>query len=226
MPDPPIEKIQQQLGQNRVVKLSFNENPYGPSPKAVEAMQRELACLHLYQDSKGDDLRSAIGADLGLEPDQVILTNGADELILLVALAFLEPDDEVLIPIPTFGQYQTSSLIMGAKIIPVPQTDFRIDIENILEAVTSRTKIVFICNPNNPTGTIITKDELDSLLHRLPEDILLVIDEAYIDYVTEPSCAFGLTTCASGKPARWSAPFSKIHGLAAARSASASAMHL
>ena len=217
LPDLPIEKIQQQLGQNRVVKLSFNENPYGPSPKAVEAMQRELACLHLYQDSKGDDLRSAIGADLGLEPDQVILTNGADELILLVALAFLEPDDEVLIPIPTFGQYQTSSLIMGAKIIPVPQTDFRIDIENILEAVTSRTKIVFICNPNNPTGTIITKDELDSLLHRLPEDILLVIDEAYIDYVTEPSCAFGLDYLRQRENLLLVRTFSKIHGLAAAR---------
>jgi histidinol-phosphate aminotransferase len=217
LPDLPIEKIQQQLGQNRVVKLSFNENPYGPSPKAVEAMQRELACLHLYQDSKGDDLRSAIGADLGLEPDQVILTNGADELILLVALAFLEPDDEVLVPIPTFGQYQTSSLIMGAKIIPVPQTDFRIDIENILEAVTSRTKIVFICNPNNPTGTIITKDELDSLLHRLPEDILLVIDEAYIDYVTEPSCAFGLDYLRQRENLLLVRTFSKIHGLAAAR---------
>ena len=217
LPDLPIEKIQQQLGQNRVVKLSFNENPYGPSPKAVEAMQRELACLHLYQDSKGDDLRSAIGADLGLEPDQIILTNGADELILLVALAFLEPDDEVLIPIPTFGQYQTSSLIMGAKIIPVPQTDFRIDIENILEAVTSRTKIVFICNPNNPTGTIITKDELDSLLHRLPEDILLVIDEAYIDYVTEPSCAFGLDYLRQRENLLLVRTFSKIHGLAAAR---------
>ncbi|NLA57539.1 MAG: histidinol-phosphate transaminase [Firmicutes bacterium] len=217
LPDLPIEKMERVLGKNRVIKLSFNENPYGPSPRAIEAMQRELGYLHLYQDSKGDDLRRAIAADLEVEPDQIILTNGADELILLTALAFLEPDDEVIIPSPTFGQYRASSLAMGARPVSVPLTDFRVDIENILQALSSRTKIVFLCNPNNPTGTVITQDELDRLIQRLPENVLLVIDEAYIDFVTEPSCACGVNSLAQRGNLLVIRTFSKIHGLAAAR---------
>ncbi len=215
--DLPIEKMERELGQERVVKLSFNENPYGPSPRAIEAMQRELKHLNLYQDSKGDDLRRTITADLEIEPDQIILTNGADELILLTSLAFLEPDDEVIIPSPTFGQYRASTLAMGAKPLPVPLANFRVDIESILEAVSSRTKIVFLCNPNNPTGTIITQSELDFLTQKLPENILLVIDEAYIDFATDPDCAFGLNTLPQRENILLIRTFSKIHGLAAAR---------
>ncbi|HHV93715.1 MAG TPA: histidinol-phosphate transaminase [Firmicutes bacterium] len=215
--DLPLEKMKAELGQDRVIKLSFNENPYGPSPRAVEAMQRELTQLHLYQDSKGDDLRRAIAADLEVEPEQVILTNGADELIFLTAFAFLEPGDEVIIPTPTFGQYRASSLAMGARPVPVALTDFRIDVETILQAVSSCTKIVFLCNPNNPTGSFISQEELDYLSRRLPENIVLAIDEAYIDYVTDPSCALGLRSLAHRENLLIIRTFSKIHGLAAAR---------
>ena len=215
--DLPIEEIRHRLGTQRVVKLSFNENPYGPSPRAIEAMQAELAAMHLYQDATADCLRAALAPDLGVQPHQIILTNGADELILLVALAFLDPDDEVIIPSPTFGQYGASTIAMGAKPIQIPLKDFRIDVDGILKMVTSRTKMVFVCNPNNPTGTIVTQEELAYLVDQLPHDILLVVDEAYIDYVTDPGYASALDYLGKREALLVIRTFSKLHGLAAAR---------
>ena len=217
LPDLPVESIKQKLRKDYVAKLSFNENPYGPSPRAIEAMQAQLATLHLYQDATGDELRQAIAADLAVRPEQVILTNGADELILLLALTFLNPEDEVIIPSPTFGQYRASSVAMGARPIAIPLTDFRIDIEAILEAVSPRTKMVFLCNPNNPTGTIVTGHELEHLLKSLREDILLVVDEAYIDYVTDSEYTSALHYLPRRANLVVIRTFSKLHALAAAR---------
>lgn len=217
LPDWPVERIKRKLGKEHIAKLSFNENPYGPSPRAIEAMQAQLANLHLYQDATGDSLRHTIATDLEIEPDEIILTNGADELILLLTLAFLNPDDEVIIPTPTFGQYEASSITMGARPIPIPLTDFHISIEAILEKLSSRTKMVFICNPNNPTGTIITACELEHLMEKLPEDILLVVDEAYIDYVTDPSYTSALHYLSQRTNLVVIRTFSKLHALAAAR---------
>lgn len=215
--DLPIERIRQKLGLDHIVKLSFNENPYGPSPKAIEAMQAALTNLHLYQDATGDALRHAIAADLGIKPDEIILTNGADELILLLALALLEPGDEVIIPSPTFGQYRASSIAMGAQPILVPLQDFRMDIPSILAAVSPKTKMVFLCNPNNPTGTIVTSRELGHLVKELPEQVLLVADEAYIDYVTDSSYASALDYLDRRANLIAIRTFSKVHALAAAR---------
>jgi histidinol-phosphate aminotransferase len=215
--DLPVERIRHTLGLDHVVKLSFNENPYGPSPKAIEAMQATLASLHLYQDATGDLLRHAIAADLGIKPGEIILTNGADELILLLALALLEPGDEVIIPSPTFGQYQASSIAMGARPISVPLPDFRIDVQSILTAVSPKTKMVFLCNPNNPTGTIVTSRDLGHLVDELPEHILLVADEAYIDYVTDSSYASALDYLERRANLIAIRTFSKVHALAAAR---------
>lgn len=215
--DLPVERIRQMLGLEHVVKLSFNENPYGPSPKSVEAMQASLGSLHFYQDATGDLLCHAIAADLGVKSDEIILTNGADELILLLALAFLEPGDEVIIPSPTFGQYRASTIAMGARPISVPLRDFRIDVQSILETVSPRTKMVFLCNPNNPTGTIVTSEELGHLVLGLPENILLVVDEAYIDYVTDSNYASALDYLNKRANLIAIRTFSKVHALAAAR---------
>ena len=217
LPDLPVDRIRERLGIDRVTKLSFNENPYGPSPRAIEAMQSQLASLHLYQDATGEALRHAIATDLDVSPEQIILTNGADELILLLALAFLDHDDEVIIPSPTFGQYWASSIAMGARPVLVSLTDLHIDVEAILGAVTPRTKMVFLCNPNNPTGTIVDGQELEHLIEKLPESILLVTDEAYVDYVTDPSFASGLRYLSHRANLIVMRTFSKIHALAAAR---------
>ncbi|NMB25333.1 MAG: histidinol-phosphate transaminase [Firmicutes bacterium] len=217
LPDLPIDEIKRRLGTERVAKLSFNENPYGPSPRAIEAMHKELTALHLYQDASGDALRATLARDLGVGPDQLILTNGADELILLTTLAFLDPGEEVIIPSPTFGQYAASTMAMGAKPLKVPLRDFRIDVNAILEQVTPRTKMVFVCNPNNPTGTIVSRGELAQLMQELHEDILLVVDEAYVDYVTDPSYNSALDFLRSRKALLIIRTFSKLHGLASAR---------
>lgn len=215
--DLPLEMIKKQLGKEDVVKLSFNENPYGPSPRAIRAMEAELSSMHLYQDAAGEDLKTAIASRLEVHREGIILTNGADELILLVTLAFLDPGDEVIIPSPTFGQYAASSIAMGAKPVKVALQDFRIDIHNILAAVTDRTKMVFACNPNNPTGTILSKGELEYLIGNLPEDILLVVDEAYIDYVTEPDYTSAIDYLDQRGNLLIIRTFSKLHALAAAR---------
>lgn len=215
--DLPLEMIKKQLGKEDVVKLSFNENPYGPSPRAIRAMEAELSSMHLYQDAAGENLKTAIASRLEVHREGIILTNGADELILLVTLAFLDPGDEVIIPSPTFGQYAASSIAMGAKPVKVALQDFRIDIHNILAAVTDRTKMVFACNPNNPTGTILSKGELEYLIGNLPEDILLVVDEAYIDYVTEPDYTSAIDYLDQRGNLLIIRTFSKLHALAAAR---------
>ncbi|NMB46070.1 MAG: histidinol-phosphate transaminase [Firmicutes bacterium] len=217
LPDLPVEAIRQRLGKDHIVKLSFNENPYGPSPRAMEAMQAQLHWLHLYQDATGDALRRALATDLGVEPDQIILTNGADELILLLTLAFLDPCDEVIIPSPTFGQYQASSIAMGAQPVLVPLVDYHIDMQNILKALSPKTKMVFLCNPNNPTGTIVVGEELRYLIEQLPENVLLVVDEAYIDYVTDSNYASALDYLSQRANLIVIRTFSKLHALAAAR---------
>lgn len=217
LPDLPIDEIRRRLGIERVAKLSFNENPYGPSPRAVEAMQAELTALHLYQDATSDALRTTLAKDLGVGPNQIILTNGADELILLATLAFLDPGEEVIIPSPTFGQYAASTIAMGAKPVKVPLSDFRIDVDAILGQVTPKTKMVFLCNPNNPTGTIVPSKELTRLMETLREDILLVVDEAYIDYVTDPNYTSALDFLDSKEALLIIRTFSKLHGLASAR---------
>lgn len=215
--DLPVEEIKKRLGRSEVAKLSFNENPYGPSPKAVEAMQKAAASLHFYQDSTGAALRQSLSQVLVVDPESIILSNGADEMIMLVALAFLSPGDEVVIPSPTFGQYAVSTKLMGAVPIIVPLKDFRVDVQAALDAVNEKTKLVFLCNPNNPTGTILARDELEQLLSSIPKNVIVVVDEAYIDYVTDASYESAVAFLDRYPNILVIRTFSKLHGLAAAR---------
>jgi len=207
------------LERESIAKLSFNESPYGPSPKAVEAM-REAACrTHLYHDMEAKDLRQSIAERFGLTLDHVYVGNGGDEAIALLVNAFVSPGDEVVMPWPTFGQYGAAATIMdGIPVkVPVRSDDLKADLEAMLAAITSRTKIVFLCNPNNPTGVEVDGEELRSFLTAVPAHVLVGIDEAYAEFVTEKKFVSGIDLLKDFANIVVVRTFSKIFGLAGMR---------
>lgn len=211
------DQLQKRLGVSRIIKLSMNENPLGPSPRAIAAMEKALKNLNYYSDCEGNELKEKICGKLGVDRDQVILTNGADELIFLVANAFVEPGDEVVIPFPTFGSYFWASALAGARIVQVPLKDFSIDTAALLAALNENTRLIFLCNPNNPTGTIIRRQELEYFLDRVSERIVVVLDEAYVDYVVSDDYVSGVELLRKYPNLLVIRTFSKIYSLAAAR---------
>ncbi|MDQ8737079.1 histidinol-phosphate transaminase [Paenibacillus sp. LHD-38] len=217
-PGKPIWEVQRELGLERVIKLASNENPLGPSPKAVEAMQAALTELHRYPDAQTLDLKQTLATHYDLSPEQVLVTNGGDELITLVSEAFLEADDEIIVPSPTFSEYAFGAQIMDAKIVVAHlKADFQYDSEAILTAVTDRTKIVYLCSPNNPTGTFLPRTELKHILDSLPEQVLVVLDAAYSHYATDEHYSDGTEFVRAGYPLLILRTFSKIYGLAGIR---------
>ncbi|WP_139991523.1 histidinol-phosphate transaminase [Paenibacillus paridis] len=217
-PGKPIWEVQKELGLERVIKLASNENPLGPSPKALEAIQAVLSDLHRYPDAQTIDLKHAIASHYDLSTEHVIVTNGGDELITLVSEAFLDAGDEIIVPGPTFSEYEFGAQLMGAKAITVPLTeDFAFDTKAILAAVTERTKLVYICSPNNPTGTILAHNELKQLLDDLPKRILVVLDAAYSHFVSVDTYSDGIRFVREGYPLLVLKTFSKIYGLAGIR---------
>ncbi len=212
------EKLQAVLGIDKVTKLSFNESAFGPSPKAVEAMVGALAALNVYHDVDESELKGLLCARHGLSPDEIILGDGADEVVQLAALAFLREGEEAIIPTPTYVQYWCSTVTMGAEPVRVPvKSDFRIDLTEILDRITPNTKMIFLCNPNNPTGLVLTRAELQAFFDRLPAHVVVVIDEAYADYVTDPDYGICLEFARQGHKVLGVRTFSKNHGLASAR---------
>ncbi|MFC6232340.1 histidinol-phosphate transaminase [Paenibacillus allorhizosphaerae] len=217
-PGKPIWEVQQELGLDRVIKLASNENPLGASPKALQAVQRFLPELHRYPDAQAVNLRNAIAERIELVPEQLIVTNGGDELLTLISETFLEVGDEIVAPSPTFSEYEFGATLMGAVTVPVPFAEgFRFDIDAVLSAVTERTKLVCICSPNNPTGTYLPQGELRRLLDSLPKRVLVVYDAAYSHYVTAEDYSDGLEFVRSGYPVIVLQTFSKIFGLAGIR---------
>lgn len=202
-----------------LVKLSSNENALGPSPKAVDAMQRMLHRVHSYPDSSGVALRAALAARVGLSPDQVVLSNGSDELILLLSLAFLREGDAVVMAEGTFISYLLRTRAAGATPVRVPlRADYTHDLPAMLAAITPETRLVYICNPNNPTGTTSGAEEMQAFLAQVPDDVLVVVDEAYIEYATRPDFPNLLPELQTGrKNLLLMRTFAKIHGLAGLR---------
>lgn len=216
-PGKPIWEVQKELGLERVIKLASNENPLGPSPKAVEAIQSSLSELNRYPDADTTVLKEAIASVYGVAPQQVIATNGADELITLVSEAYLEQGDEVIVPSPSFSEYDFGAHIMGATIVPVPFAEnFQFDVEAIIAAVTEKTKIIYICTPNNPTGTIISKTDIEKLLNAV-SDVLVVIDGAYSHFADAAEYTNGIEFVNAGYPVVVLQTFSKIYGIAGIR---------
>jgi len=218
VPPPPLSALEAEFG-GPVIRLSANENPLGPSPLAVAAMRAEAYRAHLYPDSGAPALRDAVAAALDVAPGQLLFGNGGDEIITLVTRALLDPGDEVVIPEPAFEPYATSALLAGARVIASPLRDYRIDLQDIRRRLTPRTKLVFLSSPHNPTGTTLPRDAWQTFIASCPEEVLILLDEAYIDFVETPMDA------ADGLAALRTRPeglvllrtFSKIAGLAGLR---------
>lgn len=217
-PGKPIWEVQRELGIEKVTKLASNENPLGPSPLALTAIQSYLTDIHRYPDADTVDLRGAIAEKLQFSPDEVLVTNGADELITLISETFLDPGDEIIVPSPTFSEYEFGSNLMDARVVQVPlREDYRYNVDDILAAVTEQTKLLYICSPNNPTGTYMKKQDLHRLMDELPSYVLVIFDGAYSHFVTADDYCDGLELVRLGYPIVVTQTFSKIYGLAGIR---------
>ena len=199
------------------IKLSSNETPLGPSPRAIAAFKAEADQLERYPDGAATALRKAIAELYGLNPDRIVCGSGSDELINLLAHAYLGPGDETVYTEHGFLMYKIATLSCGAKPVPVPEKDFRADVDAILARVSDKTKIVFLANPNNPTGTYIPHDEVRRLQKGLPAHTLLVLDAAYCEYVRRNDYEAGLELVATTENTVMTRTFSKVYGLAALR---------
>lgn len=204
-------------GMERVLRLASNENALGPSPRAIEAYRELSDSLHRYPDGGATALRKAIADTLGLAADRIVCGAGSDELISLLARAYAGPGDEVLYSRHGFLMYPISAKGVGAKPVAVPERDLTADVDAMLAAVTERTRIVFLANPNNPTGSYLPEEELARLHKGLPASVLLVIDAAYAEYVTRNDYSAGVDLVDAGDNTVMTRTFSKIYGLAALR---------
>ena len=201
-------------GVAKVFKLSSNETPLGPSPRAIEAYHAVGPHLHDYPDGSASDLREAIGRAFGLDPDRIVCGAGSDDLLHLLGYAYLTDGDEAIHTRHGFLIYPIVTLGTGARPIEVPETDYTADVDAILRAVTKKTRIVFLANPNNPTGTCLSFDEVKRLHRGLPGNVLLVLDAAYADYVVRNDYEAGIELVATSDNVVMTRTFSKIHGLA------------
>jgi len=204
-------------GVAKVHKLSSNESPLGPSPKALDAFKHAAPDLHIYPEGTSSVLRHAIGEAMGLNADRIVCGNGSDELLHLLALVYSGPGDEVLYTEHGFLVYKIAALAAGAKPVTAPETNYTADVDKLLAAVTPKTKLVYIANPNNPTGTYISQSEMRRLRNGLPEHVVLVIDAAYAEYVSRNDYESGLELVATTLNTVMTRTFSKIHGLAGLR---------
>ena len=218
VPGKPVEEVQRELGLERVVKLASNEGPLGPFPAAREAIERATLELNRYPDGGAYRLRSALADLHGARFAEVTVCAGADAVIGYVALATLDPGDEVVTGWPSFPSYVLDPLKLGASPVRVPLRDERFDLEALLAAVTDRTKLVFIAAPNNPTGTTSTRAELDAYFERVPAHVLTVLDQAYLEYVEDPDYPDGIVEYfKGGRRVLVLRTFSKLYGLAGLR---------
>lgn len=198
-------------------KLSANENAIGASPNAVEAFKSAASRLHRYPEGSSYDLRHAIGRRHNIDPERIVCGAGSDELISLIAQAYAGPGDEVVYSAHGFLMYKLSSLAAGAIPVAAPEQELTADVDALLAAVTSRTRIVFLANPNNPTGSYLKDSEVRRLRDGLPDDVLLVIDAAYAEFVSAEDYSDGLALALSLPNTVITRTFSKLHGLAALR---------
>jgi histidinol-phosphate aminotransferase len=216
-PGKPVEELAREMGlePSDIIKLASNENPLGPSPKALAAMRDALERAHFYPDGGGWALRSAIAEKLGLDRSNVILGNGSNEIIEFLGHAFLKPGDEVVTARHAFAVYSLMAQLFGATTIEVDDPGYAHDLEAMLAAITPRTRQVFIANPNNPTGTLVGQAEIDAFMARVPDHVVVVFDEAYYEFLDTPPDV--LKYVREGRNVVVMRTFSKIQGLAALR---------
>lgn len=216
-PGKPIEEVKRELGLKEVIKLASNENPFGSSEQAKLAIQNELANISIYPDGGSVQLTAAVADYLQVNPNQIIFGAGSDEVILMLARAYLSPGDETIMADETFPQYKHNAEIEGAAVIEVPLKEGTHDLPAILAKVTDQTKIIWICNPNNPSGTIVRQDELAAFVREVPKHVIIALDEAYYEYVTDEAYPDSLALLRSNNNVIVLRTFSKIYGLASLR---------
>jgi histidinol-phosphate aminotransferase len=217
VPGKPIEQVQRELGLTEVIKLASNENPLGPSPKALEAAMRALQDAHRYPDDSYYRLRHKLAQVYQMPLETILLGRGSDELLLHIAQTFLGEGDEAVMSDPSFVMYGILTTLMGATPVKVALKDFVHDVAALLSAITPKTKVVFLDNPNNPTGTILRERAVRALLDELPDGVLLVLDEAYAEFVEATDYPNGLDFVRDGRPVVVLRTFSKAYGLAGLR---------
>jgi histidinol-phosphate aminotransferase len=217
VPGKPIEEAERQLGIREVVKLASNENPLGPSPRALKAIRETAGRAHRYPDSQGHDLRLALSERLRFPVEQIVLGNGSTEVVELLAKAFLSRERGAVIADQSFIMYSIAVRAMGAPLRLVPLKNYRHDLEAMAAACDDATALVYIGNPNNPTGTHVSRADFDAYFRRVPDHVLTVVDEAYRDYVEVSDYPDGLDDLRAGRNIVVLRTFSKIHGLAGMR---------
>jgi len=217
VPGKPLEELEREYGIRDSVKLASNENPLGPSPRALEALREGLSNLNRYPDGAGHELIHRIARRHGVAPDNVVIGNGSDDVIALLVQASVRPGERVVVPQPSFLMYDITATAAGAVVDQVPLRDMKMDLAAMADRVTEQTRLVFVCNPNNPTGTIISQKDFDPFLERLPDHVVVVVDEAYVEFVRDADCL------KTGRPEDMKRPlvtlrtFSKAYGLAGLR---------
>lgn len=216
-PGKPIETLERELGIPGSIKLASNENPLGPSPLAIAAIAESIQNLHRYPDGGAHNLTAALASKWDLFPDQIVVGNGSDDLIGMITRAYLLPDDEVVIPKPSFLMYELAVRWCAAKPVFVELSDLAIDLDAVIEAVTERTKIIFLCNPNNPTGTYFNHAALEKFIDALPDGVVTVVDEAYAEFVQADDFPRSIDWVQTDKPVIMLRTFSKAYGLAGLR---------
>jgi histidinol-phosphate aminotransferase len=217
-PGTPIEEVQREYGLEDVIKLASNENPLGASPKALAAIERALPGLNYYPDGQSYYLRHAIADHLRVRPEQVAVGNGADGVIVQTCLAYLDEDSEVIVSRSSFPVYDIYTHVMRATLIKTPLKEYGLDLEAMARAITDRTRLVFVCNPNNPTGTIVTAGEVEGFMGEVPDHVLVVFDEAYYELVDSEEYPDTLRYVREGRGnVMVMRTFSKVYGIAGIR---------
>jgi histidinol-phosphate aminotransferase len=213
----PIEEVQRELGLSDVIKLASNENPLGPSKRAVDAIADAASAVHFYPDGNAFYLRNAVAEFHGVAPDQLIFGNGSSEVLQILGETFLSAGDHIVYPEQSFVVYSLIRDIFDARATSPPLTDDTYDLRALAAAVTADTKLVFVANPNNPTGTYVSKAEVDAFLDAIPSSALVVLDEAYFEYVERDDYPDGLDYVRAGRNVIVTRTFSKAYGLAGLR---------
>ncbi|MCW7754164.1 histidinol-phosphate transaminase [Desulfobotulus sp. H1] len=217
VPGKPIEELERELGLSRVVKLASNENPLGPSPMAVQAMQKAMVKLHRYPDGSAYYLTEALATHMQVAPECLVLGNGSDDVIAMAVRAFMRTGEKAVMPHPAFLMYDILVKTVGGISVPVPLQGMDLDLDGMVAAVEDETRMVFVTNPNNPTGRFIPLDRMVAFLDAIPSSVLVLLDEAYIEFVNDGDRYSGVSLLTTYPNLVVLRTFSKAYGLAGIR---------
>lgn len=218
IPGKPVEEVQKEYGLTDIIKMASNENPLKTSPMALEAMHRELEKSYMYPEGSSPTVREALAKELDIPEKNILVAAGGDHVITLMCLAFVNEGEEVITGHPSFKTYEQGTALAGGKLIRIPLTkELAFDLEAMADAINEKTKMIFLCNPNNPTGTIVRRKAVEEFLAKVPSHCIVVFDEAYFEYVSDPDYPNGLDYVRQGKNVMVLRTFSKLYGLAGAR---------